>query len=242
MTAILICLGVFQVNVIESDNASIIACLNGQLAGKPTKCLGLSSVFAKDLSVNDANPGLYFTLLNNERRNEIAAVWKYQTPEQKDGVLKATLSKLVIPFKEWTVANNRLDITNNPFGTVRIINRIDGINDNFDSIVVGINFSTGRITTVSFEMRSEILRESETITDQKVFDRIREDGAIYDIINDNVSWNGLTFKTPEMLGRQGVVNANGKVILVKQRSVVVKRNSDSKRYVFRMDGSLLFSE
>lgn len=242
MIATLIGLSFLQGSLVDSDNATIIACLNGQLAGKPAKCQGLSDEFTRTMTIYDAKPGLRFMLSNIKARHQLSDVWIYPSQERKVEFLKAILNKLVIPFKEWSVTNRIENNPNDPEATFRINNSIGGVLDNFDCIVVGVNFSTGRITSVDLELEGEVRDEVETITDKKVFDKIKEDGPDYDIIYDKVVWSGLSYKTTDMLYRKAVVTPSGKVILVKQRTVEVKRNDTKKVYVFRMDGSLLYSE
>ena len=148
----------------------------------------------------------------------------------------------MIPFKTWKLENRFQTLGTAHEGTIRINQMIDGIFDNLDSIWVTINFSTGRITIVEFTIVGEITREIETISDKKVFAKIKEDGPDYDITYDRTIWDPLTYKTNDLIGRGTVLAQNGKVVLVKQRTVEVKRNDARKRYVFRMDGSLLYSQ
>ncbi len=238
MISAILMIGLLQVDPIASDNSAIITCLNGRLAGLPSKCQSLSSEVAKDYSAYDKIPVGFYILGNYKAANETSPNWRYKLPGEQLEFRNSIIKRLEIPFSTWRIS----DRTNGHDGSIRINRMIDGIFDNFDRVTVGVNYGTGRITSVHFEMRSEVIHETETITDKMVFDKIKQDGEDYEVVSDQVQWDPISIHTSEMLSRGAKVTSNGKVMLVKQRIVAILRNDISKRYVFRMDGTLSYSE
>ncbi len=229
MISAILMIGLLQVDPIASDNSAIITCLNGRLAGLPSKCQGLSSEVAKDYSAYEKIPVGFYILSNIRAANETSLSWRYKSPSDQLEFRNSVVNKLEIPFSTWRVS----DYTNGHRGSIRINRMIDGIFDNFDCITIGVNYSTGRISSVEFDMRSEIRHETESITDKMVFDKIREDGSDYDILSDQVVWSSISKNL------RAVLTEGGNFLVVKLRILEIQRNADRKYYEFRMDGSLV---
>ena len=222
-----------QADSITSDNAAILACLNDQMVGKDSKCQGISSDLSSAMFVSDGNPGQRFTLQSHKHSNERAAPWKYDSAETQASFNKWVVSKIVMPFQSWSVKFVPPAIPNYPSASIRINRAVEGLFDNFTRISIGLNYSTGRVTSVSFEGRGELLHETESITDKIVFDQIKADGLDYEIVSDWIQWDGLA------KNRRAVLTSAGKYVLAKVRIVVVKRNAEPMVYRFRMDGTAI---
>ena len=233
MIASLIFLRLFQGDSIPSDNAAILACLNDQMSGRDSKCLGLSSDLTSAMDISYGNPGQRFTFHSYKHSNERTATWKYESAETQACFNNWVVSKIVTPFKSWSVKFVPPAIPNYPCASIRINRTVDGLFDSFTSISIGLNYSSGRITSITFEGRGELLHETESITDKKVFNQIKADGPDYDIVGDWTQWSSFTKNF------RSVLTPDGKFVLVKVRIIQVKRNSEVKGYRFRMDGTLL---
>ncbi len=231
-----------QGDVADIDNTKLLDCLSKQIKGENAKCSGLSSEFEKNCSFSVMKPSQRFIMANNEARWEMPLLWKYESLARQADFRTAIINKLPHPFKESQISLSRPVSSDGSRleDSIRVENRIESFVDSMDSMTISLNYATGRITVIDLEMTGSPVLESITLSNELLNAKIKIDGPDYEIVKDYMRWVPQLYTTataPNHRKYSTIVQPDGRVQLYKVRVVGVKRNSETKFYKFRMDGT-----
>ncbi len=219
----------------SQDNAKVIALLNKQSIGEQSSCDTLSPEFGKGCGYQISRPGQRFLMANFAANQVTNSKWKYDSPSAQANFRSSLIKAIKVPYREYQTSVMHGGPSKD--GTrlveaIRFDKYINGVLDGFDSLNVGFNYATGRITTIDLDMSGVPIEESQLLTDATVRDYFNQSGKDYQTVVDRFIWYPLTKKL------RTVSNSNGTVPLYKMRVVSVKRNNETQSAYFRMDGSV----